>query len=200
MLDPVPAAVTAAALQPLKDQLDATMRDGVTLHYAGGDYLLKGSKAALALYVEPVNDGSSPGYKITVNDNDVGRLVATIAKEVYRPAQNAAYRLVGTTPTLAKQPQDGMRVDSAAAAAALKDALQAGKNEATLPTLPVKPTYASTDQVPYISTPDLLQSDITSYATSSPERNWNVTFGATKLDGWYVPPAAPSASTTRWAT
>ncbi len=186
-IDAVPAVVSAVSLHPLKDQLDTLMRDGLRLTYGDTSYLLKGSKLALALYVEPT-PGATPAYRITLNDNDLNRLVSTIAFNVNVPAQNAAYRMGAGGMALVKTPHDGLRVDSAATLAVLRDALLTGKATAVLPTVPVKPDFGAMDQAGLISTPDLLQSDNTSYAGSSPERNWNVTYGASKLDGWAIPP------------
>ncbi|MDQ2810144.1 MAG: VanW family protein, partial [Chloroflexota bacterium] len=189
VIDSVPATVSAASLQPLKDQLDTMMRDGLRLTYGADSYLLKGSKLALALYVEP-NPGATPAYAITLNENDLNRLVSTVALNVDSPAQNAAYRMGAGGMALVKNPHDGLRVDRVATAAVLRDALLTGKAGAALPTLPVTPEFGATDQAGQIVTPDLLQSDSTSYAGSSPERNWNVTYGASKLDGWVIPPGA----------
>ena len=189
VIDTVPATVSATSLQPLKDQLDTMMRDGLRLTYGADSYLLKGSKLALALYVEP-NPGATPAYAITLNDNDLNRLVSTIALNVNTPAQNATYRMGDNGIALVKTPHDGLRVDSAATVAVLRDALLTGKASAALPTVPVKPEFGATDLAGQIATPDLLQSDSTSYAGSSPERNWNVTYGASKLDGWAIPPGA----------
>ncbi len=189
VIDSVPATVPAASLQPLKDQLDTMMRDGLRLTYGDSSYLLKGSKLALALYVEP-SPGATPAYRITLNDNDLNRLVSTIALNVNTPAQNASYRMGDNGIALVKNPQDGLRVDSAATLAVLRDALLTGKASVALPTLAVKPELGATDAAGQIITPDLLQADSTSYVGSSPERNWNVTYGASKLDGWAIPPGA----------
>jgi len=189
VIDTVPATVSAAALQPLKDELDTMMRDGLRLTYGTDSYLLKGSKLALALYVEP-HPGATPAYRITLNDNDLNRLLATVALNVNTPPQNATYRMGVGGIALVKTPHDGLRVDPAATVAVLRDALLTGKASAALPTLPVKPEFGATDLAGQIATPDLLQADSTSYAGSSPERNWNVTYGASKLDGWAIPPGA----------
>ncbi|HET7080318.1 MAG TPA: peptidoglycan binding domain-containing protein, partial [Chloroflexia bacterium] len=188
VLDPVPAAVNAAMLQPLKDQLDAAMTNGLTLSGGGKTYQVSGRRLALILYVEQSPAGSPLPYQITVNDRDLARLAAQVADDVDVPAQNATYRLVNNKVTLVRQPADGIRVDQAKTGAAIRDAVLNGKATADLTLLTVKPQFAATDLVDQILTPDLLQADSTYYGGSSPERNWNVTLGAQKLDGWLIPP------------
>ena len=187
-LDSVPAAVSAAMLQPLKDQLDAAMRDGLTLSGGGKTYQITGRRLALILYVDPSPAGAAAPYQITVNDRDLARLAAQVADDVDVPAQNATYRLVNNQITLVHQPADGIRVDQDKTAAAIKDAILNSKKTADLTLITVKPQFAATDQANQILTPDLLQADSTYYGGSSPERNWNVTLGAQKLDGWLIPP------------
>jgi vancomycin resistance protein YoaR len=190
ILEAVPAAVSATALQPLKDQLDAAMHDGLALVAGDKTFQVTGAQLALVLYVQPSPAGAALPYQITVNDNDLNRLVARIAGSVDQAAVNATYRMVGNQVTLAIPPQDGVKIDRAAQAAVIKDALLSGKKTAALATVPVKPTFADTTLADQISTPDLLQSDSTFYGSSSAERNWNVTFGASKLDGWLIAPGA----------
>jgi vancomycin resistance protein YoaR len=187
-LDSVPAAVSAAMLQPLKDQLDAAMRDGLTLSGGGKTYQITGRRLALILYVDPSPAGAAAPYQITVTDRDLARLAAQVADDVDVPAQNATYRLVNNQITLVHQPADGIRVDQDKTAAAIKDAILNSKKTADLTLITVKPQFAATDQANQILTPDLLQADSTYYGGSSPERNWNVTLGAQKLDGWLIPP------------
>jgi vancomycin resistance protein YoaR len=50
-----------------------------------------------------------------------------------------------------------------------------------------KPKVTDAD-IASIDTPDLLGKGVTSFQGSSPERAWNVTFGAKKIDGALVPP------------
>ena len=63
------------------------------------------------------------------------------------------------------------------------------QTEATLVTHVTRPTAGLVDPST-IQTSDLLASGSTDYRNSSEERNWNVTFGASKLDGWYIAPGA----------
>ncbi|HMA33048.1 MAG TPA: VanW family protein, partial [Chloroflexia bacterium] len=188
--EPVPAAVTAAQLQPIKDQLDGAMRDGLTLTAGDQTYQVKGADVALVLYLQPSPAGAALPYQVTVNDNDIARLITKIAHDLDHPAQDAVYRLVDNVVTLVKQPQDGQQVDAAATGAAIKAALLAGQKTAALTLTPLKPAFAATDQAGAIVTPQLLQADSTYYGGSSPERNWNVTLGASKLDGWLIAPGA----------
>jgi vancomycin resistance protein YoaR len=117
------------------------------------------------------------------------RLVQAIAKTVNVPAQEARYRQVNKQVQIVAQPSDGLQVDVAASAANLKAAALAGQAEAELVTHVTHPTAGLVDPST-IETPDLLASGSTDYRNSSAERNWNVTFGASKLDGWYIPPGA----------
>jgi vancomycin resistance protein YoaR len=188
VVKPVPAAVNAAMLQPLKDQVDTAMRDGLTLTYDGLTHYISGTQIALVLYIQPSAAGGPAPYQIEVNEKDLGRLVWKVAQDVDTPAQDAAYRLVDNVITLVREPRDGRRVDQPKTAESIKQALLAGEPRAALISVPIKPDFAATDLAGSITTPDLLQTDNTSYATSSPERNWNVTYGASKLDGWLIPP------------
>jgi vancomycin resistance protein YoaR len=190
VLDSIPAQTQAAALAPLRDQMNATMRAGLTLTYGDKTYQVKGASLALTMYLQPAPAGAAIPYQLTVNDDDLARMVSVIAGRVDTVPQNAMYRLVSGAVTLAKQPRDGLKVDQAQTAAAIKAAVLAGDKQAVMTTAPVKPDFAATDQAGTIVTPDLLQADNTDYSTSSPERNWNVTFGASKLDGWLIAPGS----------
>ncbi|HUS14197.1 MAG TPA: VanW family protein [Chloroflexia bacterium] len=189
-LDPITATVTAAALAPLKSQLDTTMRDGLILSYGDHTYPVSGEQLSLILYVKPSAAGAALPVEITVNDDDLSRLVSKIARELNEPARNAAYRLVDNKVALAVTPLDGLRVDQDKTATAMKAALLTGQPRAIMTADPVPPAFAATDLAGQILTPDLLQADNTSFAGSSPERSWNVTLGASKLDGWLIAPGA----------
>ena len=184
-----PAPVQAAELQPLKDKLDRVMRDGITLRYGSQSYNLPGERLALFIYLTPGEDGSAASYNVRIEDSDMTRLVQAIAKTVNVPAQEARYRQVNKQVTIVAQPSDGLQVDVTASAANLKAAALAGQAEAELVTHVTHPTAGLVDPST-IQTPDLLASGSTDYRNSSEERNWNVTFGASKLDGWYVAPGA----------
>lgn len=185
----LPAPVTAATLQPLKDQLDTDMREGLSLNYGDKTYQLKGTQVATAIYIEAA-PGQPVPYKLTVNDKDTARLAASIAAGIDQPAQNAVYRMVDGAIVLARQPHDGFKVDQAQTAAAIKDALLNNQRQTTMTAGPTKPEYGATDQAASIQTPDLLSSDHTYYGGSSAERNWNVTLGGSKLDGWLIAPGS----------
>ena len=189
VIDPVLPTVTAAALQPLKDRLDRQMHEGLALTYGDKIYQLSGSQVALVLYVQPVPGAAVP-YQVNVSDADAAHLATLVAQATDQLAQDAVYRLVDNKISLVKTPQDGVKVDRVQTAAAIKDALLTGKSSVPMVATTLKPTFAATDQANNIVTPNLLQSDSTFYGGSSPERNWNVTLGASKLDGWLVAPGA----------
>jgi vancomycin resistance protein YoaR len=184
-----PAPVQAAELQPLKDKLDRVMRDGITLQGGGNTYRLAGERLALFIYLEPGEDGSAASYQVRVEDSDMARLAQAIAKEVNVPVREARYRLVNKQITVVQQPSDGLALDVDATAANIKAAVLAGQAQADLVTHVVHPVAGMVD-TSTIETPDLLASGSTDYRNSSAERNRNVTFGASKLDGWYIPPGA----------
>lgn len=184
-----PAQVQASQLQPLKDKLDRVMRDGVTLRYGSQSYQVKGERIALFIYLTAGDDGSAESYKVRIEDSDMTRLVQSIAKDVNVPAQEVRYRRVNNQITTVQQPSEGLEVDVPASAANLKAAALAGQSEAALVTRVIRPTASLVDPST-IQTPDLLASGSTDYRNSSEERNWNVTFGASKLDGWYIAPGA----------
>ncbi len=188
VVDPVPAKVDVAALQPLKTQMDTAMRDGLVLVGDGVTYRVPGSQVALTLYLNAAPAGAAIPYQLTVNDTDLARLTSRVATALDEPAIDATYRLVSNNITLVKEPKNGRQVDQAATGAAVKQALLTGVPTATLTLKTVAPVFADTNAAATIKAPQRLQADSTSYAGSSPERNWNVTFGASKLDGWYIPP------------
>ena len=185
----VPAPVQAAALQPIKDRLDRVMTTGVTMHYGDKAYLVTGKRLAGILYLTPGADGTPDSYQVTISDNDAQRVLQAIGKEIGKPVREVTYRLVNNQITLVSAPADGLGVDVAQSAANLKAAALAGQSDADLVTTVVHPSSAAVDPST-IQTPDLLAGGSTFYGYSSAERNWNVTYGASKLDGWYVAPGA----------
>jgi vancomycin resistance protein YoaR len=182
-----PATVQGPMLKPLQDKLDRIMRDGVTLRYGSQSYHVKGERLALFIYVTPGEDGLPENYEVTVSDEDMQRLARAIAKELYEPAREVRYRLVDGKITLVQAPKEGMEVDVVPTAANLKAATLAGEAQADMAWHPIRPSTGEVDTAT-IKTPDLLAGGQTYYGASSAERNWNVTYGASKLDGWYIPP------------
>lgn len=188
VIERIPAAIAAALLQPLKDQVDATLRDGLSLTGPDKPYQLSGALVSLALYVQPSASGAALPYELTVNDNDLSRLAAKVARDLDKAPKNAMYRVVNGQVGMARPSTDGLEVDQAQTAAAIKAALLSGAKTAAIGATVLRAEYNSTEQAGAIITPDLLQADNTFYGYSSPERNWNVTLGARKLDGWLIPP------------
>jgi vancomycin resistance protein YoaR len=184
-----PAKVQAAQLQPLKDKLDRVMRDGIALHYGSQTYQIEGKRIALFIYLNDSSDGSADSYSVRIEDSDMTRLAQAIAKDVNVPAQEVRYRMVNNQVNVVQQPSNGLEVDVAATAANIKAAALAGQTETELVTHVTHPTASAVDPST-IQTPDLLATGSTDYRNSSEERNWNVTFGASKLDGWYIAPGA----------
>ncbi len=184
-----PAKVQATELQPLKDKLDHLMKVGITLHYGSQSYHVDGDRMALFIYLTPGSEADPGNYTVRLEDTDMTRLAQAIAKSVNVPAQEALYRRVSDQITAVQQPTDGLQVDVAGTAASLKSAVLAGQTETDLVSHVTHPTSTLVDTTT-IQTPDQLASGSTDYRYSSPERNWNVTFGASKLDGWYIAPGA----------
>ena len=140
--------------------------------------------------VAPTQGG--PGEpKLVVDEDVLADRISGVAYNFNRPAADARFRMVNGKPTRVSAGIDGIKVDiNKSLDLALKsiDSYQGGDRlQVELQVAVTKPKITDAD-IASIDTPDLLGKGVTSFQGSSPERAWNVTFGAKKIDGALVPP------------
>ncbi len=184
----VPAAVPAAAVQPLYTQWQALVAQGLTLEYGGQHWTIRGPELDAALALAGNQGGGGAPYRLTVDPSLLAEHLVTIADAVDATAHDARYRLVDGAVQVAAPSQPGAALDAAASQAAVAAALAAGRTAAMLVVTPKPAAFGDTGLPPTIATPDLLGQAQTTYYGSSPERAHNVEFGTALVDGALVAP------------
>ena len=187
----VAAAVQTEQLQAVYDKVNALVANGVRVRYGEDTYIMRSSSVTGFVSVEPTQGG--PGQMVIKIDQDAlaVRISGIAAGYVNRQPSDARFQVVNGTPAKVADALVGLKVDIDASVTNVVKALDTyagnGTMEADLVVATTEPSVKDAD-LANINTPDMLSYGQTSYATSSPNRRWNVELGARNLNGTLVPP------------
>lgn len=193
-LKDVPAAQTAADVQPVYSKVNALVTQGIRLRYKDDGeetgYTLRGASVTGFLDVASAQGGPGP-LQVVIDDEVLAGRISGVSYEINRQPTDARFRMVNGTPTKITSGQDGLRVDEKASLLATRQAIQnfsgTGKLQVDLAVADTAPTITNADMA-NISTPDMLSYGQTSYANSSAARATNVQLGTSNLNGALIPP------------
>jgi vancomycin resistance protein YoaR len=179
---PLVAGPDAASAQ---ERLQRWLEPGTTatLHVALGD----GKMDLGADQVVPLLAGGADQTPLSLNDSAVRTLVKSLASELDQAGRDARFAWEGGAMRVLQESQEHRVVDQAGAARAIASALLAGGGEVTLPGTVVPPAVSSANPKA-LGIEGVLERGSTPIGGASPEKRYNVTLAAERLNGVVVPP------------
>lgn len=191
-LKEIPAAVRKADLQPLYDKVNSLVTQGIRFHTTNDGYTIKGPSVTSFLDIAPKPD-TSQLVKLVIDDSALSAQMAGVASVINTEPLDAQYAMLNNAPAKVADAKNGVAVDVKQSVRNARQAIEGytGGDKLQVDLVATAKEPAVKDiAVDNIQTPDLLAYGQTSYAISSPERAWNVGFGAGKINGTLVPPGA----------
>lgn len=184
--EPLPARIGDAAAQAAADEAMALVAQPLNVTWPDGSRDLTPAELASVIRFEP-QAGATPQLVPVVDDDAVTTLLERIAPEIEVAARNADLRYLGGQVEVRRAEKVGRKLDVAASATALKQALSGGDRSAALATVPVEPEVTAA-LAGSIQIREELSSARTYYGGSVPNRKFNVELAVERVNGALVPP------------
>jgi vancomycin resistance protein YoaR len=185
---PLLPALREAELVPLQERAESLLSAApLTLTYGGRSWPLSRADLLRLIAFERRGDAGQGALYLAADEKGAAAFFAPIARQINRDAVEPVFRWSGAAAVLAKAGQDGLRLDTTAAAQLVIEQAAPERRTLELPVLVTKPRVTATS-AEELGITALVARGRSTYVGSAPERAWNIQLAATRIGGALVAP------------
>lgn len=186
VIDRNPPAITDERATDAMSHITATVANGVTIKWDGGEKLLTAGDLMAGLVIRPTPDEKEP-FAFSLSAELLTSYIQTFAGEIEVEPSEPVFRLVDGVVEAEKKGRTGVVIDYESSAKRIEKAVFSGYSSSNLKVDVIKPKFSPADAAS-ISLPDVLGEAATPYANSSEARKNNVERGVDLQNGWLIAP------------
>ncbi len=161
---------------------------GVTVHWPGGERVLRGPELATLLAFAPQRQGDRVvGLSVELDRSAARTILESFAPSIRVEARDAVLRYIDGRVRVVRAEQVGRELDIDASLESLDQAIRTGQDRVELVTRTVEPKIASA-LASQIVIRERISSGATYYGDSAPNRRYNVELAVERVNGALVPP------------
>ena len=169
-----------------KDEIEATLANGITIKWDEGEKALTQQDLLAALVIKETSDGDEP-FAFSLSPKVLSSFIQTFAGDIEVEPREAQFRLVDGKVRVHQKGRQGMLIDYDSSAERIEKAVFSGYSSSNLKVEVVKPQFSDKDAAG-IELPDVLGESYTNYANSSEARKVNIERAVDLLNGWMLAP------------